>query len=103
MGGRMGVMPSLAQNRTVFSELANGWNSGGWGFCSGLGTTPTEVRIPFSTPLPHLAVVSSVHGVGPAGTFQNLPSKVSISSVQHFFTIWKFSSKAERFALSILS
>ena len=29
-------------------------------------------------------MVSSVHGVAPAGTFQNLPSKVSISSVQHF-------------------
>ena len=56
------------------SELAKGWNKGGYGFCSGLGTTPTAVSIPFCTPLPHCAVVSSGHGVGPAGTFQNVPS-----------------------------
>ena len=30
-------------------------------------TTPTDFRMPFSTPLPHLAVVSSSHGVGRAG------------------------------------
>ena len=30
-------MPSLAQKRTVFSELAKGWNSGGCGFCKRLG------------------------------------------------------------------
>jgi hypothetical protein len=99
----MGVMPSLAQKRTVFSELANGWNNGGCGFCKGFGTTPTDVRMPSFTPLPHFAVVSSVHGVGPAGTFQYLPSKVSISSVQHFLTMRKFSSKASRLALSISS
>ena len=96
-------MPSWAQKRTVLSELANGWNSGGCGFCNGFGTTPTDVRTPFSTPLPHFAVVSSVQGVGPAGTFQNVPSKVSISSVQHFLTMRKFSSKARRLASSIWS
>ena len=37
-------MPSLAQKRTVFSELAKGWNSGGCGFCNGLGTTPTASK-----------------------------------------------------------
>ena len=53
---------------------ANGWNSGGYGFCNGFGTTPTAVRMPSLTPLPYFSVVSSVQGVGPAGIFQNFPS-----------------------------
>ena len=57
------MTPSCAHQRIVFSELANGWKIGGCGFCSGFGTTPTDLRMPFSTPLPHFAVVSSVHGV----------------------------------------
>ena len=94
---------SRAAQRMEFSDDANGWNIGGCGFCSGFGTTPTDFRMPFSTPLPHFAVVSSVQGVAPAGTFQYLPSKVSISSVQHFLMIRKFSSKAARLAASISS
>ena len=57
----------------LFSELAKGWKIGGWGFCTGLGTTPTDLRMPFSTPAPHLSVASSVHGVSPAGIFQYFP------------------------------
>ena len=72
-------------------------------FLQRLGHHAHGVKTPSLTPLPHFAVVSSVHGVGPAGTFQYLPSKVSISSVQHFLTMRKFSSKARRFALSISS
>src|SRR5947208_16316774 len=73
IAGRIGVTPSLAHHRMVDSELANGWNSGGCGFCSGLGMTPTDFRMPFSTPAPYFAVVSTVHGVSPAGIFQYLP------------------------------
>jgi len=54
--------------------------------------------MPFSMPLPYFAVVSRSQGVAPAGTFQYLPSKVSISSVQHFLMICQFSSKASRLA-----
>ena len=54
------------------SEEANGWKIGGCGFCRGFGTTPTALRMPSSTPLPHLAVASSAHGVSPGGIFQNL-------------------------------
>src|ERR1700722_18084489 len=96
MEGRIAVTPSFAAQRIEFSDDAKGRNSGGCGFCSGFGTTPTDLRMPFSTPLPYFAVVSSVQGVAPAGTFQYLPSKVSISSVQHFLIIWKFSSNAAR-------
>ena len=69
----MAVTPFLAHQRIEFSEDANGWKIGGCGFCSGFGTTPTDLRTPFSTPLPHLAVVSSGQGVSPAGIFQYLP------------------------------
>ena len=103
MGGRIAVTPFLAHQRIEFSEDANGWKIGGCGFCRGLGTTPTDLRMPFSTPLPHLAVVSSGQGVSPGGTFQNLPWKESISSVQHFLMIWKHSSKAARLAASTSS
>jgi hypothetical protein len=71
-------------------------NTGGYGFCNGFGTTPTEVSIPFSTPLPYFTVVSRSQGVAPAGTFQYLPWNVSISSVQHFLMICQFSSNASR-------
>ena len=51
----MAVTSFLAHQRIEFSEDANGWKTGGCGFCSGFGTTPTAFRMPFSTPLPHLA------------------------------------------------
>ncbi len=48
-------------------------------------------------------MAQQTHGVAPAGTFQNLPSKVSISSVQHFLMICQFSSNASRLTWSISS
>ena len=103
MGGRIAVTPFSAHQRIERSEEANGWKIGGCGFCRGFGTTPTAFRIPFSTPLPHLAVVSSGQGVSPGGIFQNLPWKDSISSVQAFLMMAKHSSKASRLAASISS
>ncbi len=85
------------------SDEANGWNSGGCGFCTGLGTTDTARTMPSVTPPPYFAVASSVQGVSPAGTRQNLPSTERKSSVQARFTIWKHSSNASRFASSIAS
>ena len=97
------MTPSRAAQRIEFGDDANGKNTGGYGFCNGFGTTPTEVSMPFSTPLPYFNVVSRSQGVAPAGTFQYLPSNVSISSVQHFLMICQFSSNASRLVWSIAS
>src|SRR5262249_60832833 len=80
IGGRIAVTSSRAAQRIEFGDDANGRNTGGYGFCNGFGTTPTEVSMPFSTPLPYFNVVSRSQGVAPAGTFQYLPLNVSISS-----------------------
>jgi hypothetical protein len=69
MAGRIAVTPSSAHQRIELSELAKGWKIGGCGFCKGFGTTPTALMTPSSTPAPHFAVVSSVHGVGRGGIF----------------------------------
>src|SRR5215470_19086424 len=101
IGGRIAVTPFLAHQRIERSEEAKGWKIGGCGFCSGLGTTPTALRTPPSTPLPHLSVASSVHGVSPGGIFQYWPWKESISSVQAFLMMAKHSSNAARLAASM--
>src|SRR5271156_6368390 len=72
-GGKIAVTPSCAHHLMLRSDDANGWKIGGCGFCTGFGTTETLRTMPLSTPPPHFAVASSVHGVSPGGTLQYLP------------------------------
>src|SRR5947208_12914165 len=56
------------------SDDANGWKSGGCGFWSGFGTTPTARTTPSTTPAPYRRVDSRSHGVAPGGMRQYRPS-----------------------------